>query len=96
MGSLGDTAADVSRMLLSESSVDDLKKEEDLLAMRAAVLGKLRKMDAKTKAALLANLRRALVRRRLQSKMGRSIVADIKHLIELIDGFGDETSASTL
>ena len=96
MGSLGDTAADVSRMLLSESSVDDLKKEEDSLAMRAAVLGKLREMDAKTKAALLANLRRVLVRRRLQSKMGRSIVADIKHLIELIDGFGDETSASTL
>lgn len=69
---------------------------EDQERVRQRVLERLNGMGDNLKDALKANLKGALTRRRLNSKLGRNIVADIKHLRELIDGFGNETSSSSL
>ncbi|QDZ21345.1 hypothetical protein HOP50_05g38760 [Chloropicon primus] len=69
---------------------------EDQERVRQRVLERLNGMDDNLRDALKATLKGTLTRRRLNSKLGRSIVADIKHLRELIDGFGDETSSSSL
>ena len=60
---------------------------------RERILQCLGEMDDRLREALAANLRRALVRRRLNSKLGRGVVADIRHLVELIEGFGGNGSS---
>ena len=96
-----ETAANMAEVLLVDgigmhkAQAQGGEDQASLEQIRERVLRALDGMEAKTKEALAANLRRALVRRRLKSKLGRSVIADIKHLTALIQGFNDKGSSSS-
>ena len=64
------TTANMAEVLLKDEKREGAL-ELDSESVRQAVLGKLDAMEARVRASLAANFKRALVRRRLNSKLGR-------------------------
>ena len=65
------TAANMAGVLLKDENKEGSPDELDSESVRQAVLEKLEGMGASLRASLAANFKRALVRRRLNSKLGR-------------------------